>query len=110
MIFEIPVLENTASWQQRTALDGTDYILEFNWNGRGGAWYLSILDLDGNAIVRSIKLVSNWPLLRRRRDERLPPGELMMYDATGEISSAGYDQLGRQVTLNYFDAEELGRD
>jgi hypothetical protein len=108
MIFEIPVLKDTAAWQQRTSLDGIDYILEFNWNGRANSWFLTMFEADGTALLESVKLVSNWPLLQRRRaTPNLPPGEFFLFDPTYTISSANYEQLGDEIKLFYFDEEEL---
>lgn len=92
---------------QRTALDGVEYELRFDWNQREQRWYLRIADADGDVIAGDIKIVSGWPLLRRRRDDRLPPGALMAVDQTGNGEDPGLTELGERVLLLYFDAEEL---
>lgn len=100
-------IKDASSWTSRVTLDGTAYVLELNWNGREGAWYLSIADTDGNALLSSRKLSTNWPVLFRFRHlTGLPPGEIMACDASGSIEYAGYSDLGESVSLVYFtDAE-----
>lgn len=108
MILNIPIKPNAAAWSQRQILDGASYVLDFAWSGRAGAWYLSISDVDGNALLLSKKIVSNRPLLNRTRFiPELPPGQLIALEPTGLISYAGYDDLGKTVELLYFDAAEL---
>lgn len=111
MIWRIHTLPDSAFWRQRTALDGKDYLLDFAWNGRVKTWFLSLFDADEVALVESIALVSNRPLLRRFRcDGRVPQGELAVLDPTNKISAADYAQLSDgTVKLFYFDAVEFGR-
>lgn len=106
-IVEIPIAEDSAFWRQRTSLDGVDYWLDFAYNQRADCWYLSIFTVDDVAIVRSIKLVSNRPLLRRYRHLDVPPGEIMAIDTTRAVAAAGYRQLGKTVKLLYVEASEL---
>lgn len=108
MIFVIPTKAGAFAWSQRQVLDGVSYVLDFAWNARGGAWYLSISDADGNPLLLSRKLASNVPLLRNARFiDGLPPGEIMALDATETIDFADYTELGPVVQLLYFDASEL---
>lgn len=100
---EIPVSVDTPLYTQRTTLDGREYILAFDWNGRENRWYLSILDVSGEPLANGIKLVANWPLLRRFTDPRLPTGVLMAIDyspSSGEPPAFG--DLGRRVKLSYY--------
>ena len=92
---------------QRTALEGTTYVLRIDWNQREQRWYLRISDEDGNVLAGDVKVVANWPLLRRHRDERLPPGSIMAIDQSGKGEDPGLTELGERVLLLYFDAEEL---
>jgi hypothetical protein len=107
-IIEIPTQQNLSAWEQRTTLDGSDYLLNFAWNGREAAWYLSFSDAAGVPLVTGIKLVSNRPLLNRfRYVQGLPPGNVMAVDLSGQIAQAGYTDLSAGVSLVYFDLEEL---
>lgn len=107
-ILSIPVLQNTPHWRQRVALDGSDYLLDFFWNARGGAWYMSLFAADETPLVQGLRLVVNRPLLRRfRATPGLPPGEFLVYDGTGKLDAPGYNDLGPTTPLVYFEASEL---
>jgi len=107
-IVKIPVQKNQAAWVQRTRLDGVDYQLDFAWNGREGAWYVSISKVDGSPLVLGLKLVSNRPLLKRfRHVSGLPPGELAAINPEASIDYAQYGDLNNGVLVCYFDAATL---
>ncbi len=94
----------------RATLDGVSYGLELNWNGRVDAWYLSIFDAAGVALLRSRKVVTNMPLLSRFRFiAGLPAGDIIAVDPSESIAYAGYTELGeaRGVTLMYVEASDL---
>lgn len=105
--YSIPLSPGTPAFTQRTLLDGRAYILDFRWNERESAWYLSLLDEHEDPILYGIKLVLNWPLLRRVVDPRRPPGSLMCVDPSGNDDSPGLQELGTRVELIYLDAEEI---
>jgi hypothetical protein len=96
-------------YTQITTLDGSDYLLEFRFNTREGVWYLQISLTDGTLLATGIKLVSNWPLLQKFADPRMPPGELMALAQGPDDSPAGQEELGigLRVELTYFSHDEL---
>jgi hypothetical protein len=87
--------EEFATYVQRTALDGRDYLLTVTLNQREGKWYVDLADQNGDPILYGIKLVVGWPLLRTVTDERRPPGELF-------VVQLGSDDPGfrRQVSVD----------
>ena len=91
-------------------LEGTDYKLTFNYNQREDATYLSISTPDGDDIVNGIKVVSNWPLLHKWADPRLPPGELICFANTQTTDPApglGAITVGGAFTLTYLSSNQL---
>lgn len=106
-ILAIPTSQTVPHYTQRTVLDGTQYQLEFLFNERDNAWYLSILSEEGDDIAMGLKLVADWPLLRRTQREDAPPGELIALDTTGDGIDPGFDELGGRVVLFYLDAAEV---
>ncbi len=110
-MLSIPCTPNgTAHWTQRTALDGVDFNLSFDWNQRDGHWRLSIRDASGVAIRSGIVLVVNELLLRGVVDARRPAGELAVIDATdANDTDPGFSDLGARFKLIYATAAELGR-
>lgn len=112
MIFLVATQQGASAYRTRVVLDGVTFLLDLNWNGRAGAWYMSLFDATGASLLESRKLVTNRPLLQRFRFQAgLPAGELLAMDPSAKIPYAQYDALGDGlgVALYYFDAAELGR-
>lgn len=108
MIGKITTQQGASAWNQRVILDGVAFLLDFNWNGREGSWYISLSDAEGNPLVMSRKVVTNRPLFKRFAFlAGMPKGEIFALDPSGKIPYAGYTELGSAVGLYYFDAAEL---
>jgi hypothetical protein len=107
MILEIPTTPGDPAYTQRTTLDGREYFFEFRWNDRDGAWYMHLADDQEQHIRSGIRIVCNWPLLRRITDPRKPPGSIMAIDTEGSDQTPGLHDLGARVKLFYLDAAEL---
>lgn len=75
-------------------LAGVPYGIDVHWNGREGAWYMDIIDAQGDAIRHGIKIVLGAFLGRRCVDPRFPAGLLIAVDTSGENRDAGFDDLG----------------
>lgn len=107
-VLVIPTPNDQPYYSQKVRLDGRDYLFHVAYNEREDRRYLSIHDEEDEPLVSGIKIIANWPLLRSYRFEpRLPPGELMAIDLTGDDSPPGLNELGedRRVELNYFEAD-----
>jgi hypothetical protein len=113
-LVQIPCTPGTDSrWTQRTALDGTDYLLTIYWTQRDGSWRLDLADQDGNPITTGRKLVCNWNLLRGVLGTRAswgvsgvvdthpPTGILAVVDTLGQGLDPGYSDLGGRCVLLY---------
>lgn len=62
----------------KTLLDGSQYQFLFQWNHRQSTWSFDLYDANGLAVVQSIKVVPNIPLLGRAHYlDNCPPGELI---------------------------------
>lgn len=96
-------------YQQLTTLEGSTYLLSFNYNQRASCWYLSIATEEGDYILNGVKLICNWPLLRRCADPRLPQGELVCVTFGADLTPPGLTDLGdgARCQLVYFTGDEL---
>lgn len=110
-IFTVPCTPNgSACWTQRTALDGSDFVLSFDWNQRTGLWFFSVADQDAVPIVSGRALTTGTLLLKGVRDPRRPRGELVVEDTTlRNDADPAFDDLGARFRVTYVDAAELGR-
>jgi hypothetical protein len=110
-VYTIPCTPGgSAAWTQRTALDGVDFILSFDWNGRMSRWMFSLADAEGVAVVSGKALNVNTQLLRGVVDTRRPPGELAVIDTQQrDDTDPGFDDLGARFRLVYIDREGMGR-
>lgn len=84
-------------------LEGTFYVLQFDWNERQLLWSMDIFDSDNVPLIRGQACVANWEFLRVRVVEGLPPGRLFLYTADGLPPQL---QTFRDAELFYFDSEE----
>lgn len=78
-VLEIPLQPCMTHFAQQTELDGRTYTFEFEWIERDKFWMLHIGDENGRPLVCGIKVVTNWPLLRR--DISVLPGQLVPIDS-----------------------------
>jgi len=94
------------AFSQRSRLDGREYVIAFAWNAREARWFFDLSDENGEPIVEGVKVIPNFPLLRRVVDPRCPPGELAALDNTGDEPILFAD-LGTRAILVYYTAAEL---
>jgi hypothetical protein len=96
-------------FRQTTELDGKTYGLEFYWNTRDLAWYLSIWDsaFESRLLAARKLAVGAQVLGRIPRDAGLPPGEIMAQDLSGTNAEPGMKDLGLRVVVAYWLQTEL---
>lgn len=107
-LLRIPVRASSdrPSVRQRVRLDGRDYLLDFDWNGREGFWYLHLSSSSGDLIAGGVKLVLG-EIGQRLTDSRAPAGGLAVVDTTGLGLEAGIDDLLERAVLVYAESETL---
>lgn len=104
----IPTSESP-HYLQTTELEGKTYGLEFYWNTRDLAWYLTIWDSAFQTrLLAGRKLVINGQVLGRfPRDIGLPPGEITEVDLGGTGVEAGLKEIGQRVVVSYLTEAEM---
>ena len=79
--------------RQTVVLDGRTFLLELQWNGREGRWYMHLFDANAQPIELGMKLVANVRLGRNAIDPRMPPGRLGLLDRGATGRDPGIDDL-----------------
>lgn len=98
---QIPILVDTPSYSMRVTLTGVVFVLHFAYNGRIDRYYLSVHDVADNPIVTGMRVICDWPLMRKCRTTGRPRGEIVFSDLSGNAEPPGLHELGRRVLCYY---------
>ena len=101
--FEIPVPSNERAFRLRADLEGETYELEFSWNSRTSQYTLIVRDSVGTDLI-STAVVGNSDLLTRFKNELLPPGNLVVFDSTGQQREPTLADFGKEFLVYYQEA------
>ena len=90
-------------YNERIALSGKTYGLDFTWNSRAQVWTMNVLDADGNPVATSAPLRNgignaNWATTV----PGFPAGRFFTRPVDNNPADAAQDQLGTRVLLAYF--------
>lgn len=106
MSLVLPTLsDGTEAFDQRTQLDGVEYLFSFRYNLRRELWSFSIDALDGRPILTGQTVHVGVPLSRRA--VRGPPGLFLAISETDDLTSPTLHELGERVKLVYLTAAEV---
>lgn len=106
-VLTIPTRIDLGAYTFQIELDGALFRFTMQFNHREGFWYLSIADESGNDIRTGVKVIANFPLLRRVADIAAPAGELLALDTTDADADPGLEDLGATVLLTYVEEENV---
>lgn len=96
--------DGTTSYEQRTELDGEEWLLSFRWNARIDRWFMSISALDGTPVLTGACVSLNIPLNRRAVSG--PPGAFVALSETAQEDPPGLLELGARVKLYYISPDD----
>lgn len=99
----IPVRSDLPAYDFQITLDDVILNLSFSWSERSQLWSMDVADLNQDMIVSGVPLFTEYPLLFRFKDERLPPGQWFCVDTKNEGKNPGRDDFGSRVILFYGD-------
>ena len=90
-------------------LDGSSYVIEFDWNARDGAWYASAFadDAEQTPIVEGWRVCAPGRLFGRAIGDARPPGDIIFAPLDGAHVDPGRNDLGVRVIALYYDAASL---
>jgi hypothetical protein len=100
-------LKNLTDYFYETVIDGVIYLLEFRWNSRHQFWTVDFKDVEGNDLVRGIKLIINYELIRLFARENMPKGALIPVDVTGKLERVTFADVGNNIQFVYVPRNEF---
>lgn len=106
-IDRLPTSLTLAYYEFEIELDDIEFRLEFRYNNRDDAWYLTILDTDGVILRAGLRVVNEWNLIRLWVDDAAPDGEIITVNQGKVLAPPTLNQLGSEVVLAYLDAAEI---
>lgn len=97
-----------AAFRYRETLEGSQYLFAWRYSPRTASWYLSVYSPDGETLLAGgVRVVVNWPLLRRHQSPDLPPGEFLAVDMSGENRDIEQQaDLGSRVRVVYLSSDD----
>lgn len=104
-IVEIPVRSDIPAYKMQCTLNGTIYTLHFRFNTRQDRWIMCIRDIDDNSLVDGIPLLNGLFLTYRYKSAKLPKGDFLLFDETGQERTPSRDGLGSDFKLLYEEVE-----
>lgn len=103
---EIKLLPDTTDQLVNIELGGNPYTLRVLWNESAGYFSLSVFELEGAVILENIKMVKNYPLIGRFKDDRLPIGDLYFIDNKNKNARPLYESIGTgDYSLMYYEPD-----
>ena len=106
-IDRIPADSSFPFYEIEVELDGVEFKLEFSFNDRDDAWYMTISDSDNTLLRAGIRIVNEWVLLRLWAEATRPDGDIVSVNQGEVLEPPTLEQLGEEVLLTYLDAAEV---
>src|SRR5262245_58922141 len=112
-MLKIPIqrtIDDAAEFDLQINLEGTTYTLDFHWNVRLEAWFMSVWDAEHLVPYQvGTRMVADWWMNRNTADRR-PAGAFILIDTAapvGQGEEPGFDDLGNRHLLHYATLAEL---
>lgn len=108
MSVQIPTGDGTNPFfSLQAVLDDVTYTLEFRWNERLVAWFMSVFDAEGTTqLMMGVRVVADWTLGAYFTGAPFT-GLIIASDTSGQGLDPGFADLGDRVKLFYFSQAEL---
>lgn len=107
MAFTIPLNSEFKDYQFTQTIENTTYLFNVRFNQRMAKWTMSLSLADGTEIIGMRPIISNWLPFSRFRDTRLPKGEFIFLDTTGQAVDPTDVDLGTRVILVFLEEGDL---
>lgn len=99
----LPLRTDAPRYSIRVELDSLRYQFSFEWNDRAASWFFDLDDSNGDRLLSTVRVSTDWPLLDRFRfDSRVPRGVLVAIDTQKTDYDPAREDLGARVQLIYY--------
>ncbi len=106
MLINIPIDGGHPNHEFSIELAGEVFLLQFQFNFRDQRWSMTVKMEDSTILVAGVVMLTNWPLLDRFKDVRLPKGTFWVIDETGLNSEPSENSFGTTHFLAFETEEE----
>lgn len=103
ILLEIPLI-NSPDQTLDIELDNVPYTLRVLYNERFGYFSLTVSEKDGDVILSNIKMVNNYPLVKRYQ-KLVMKGDLYFIHKGGKTTRPTLDEIGIEYGLYYYDED-----
>jgi len=107
MSLQLPIRNDIESFSLAIALDGSVYLLQFDYNLRIDTWTMTVSDALGNPILAGAPILTNIETLAQYITEELPPGGVIAIDESGQNLDPTFDSFSETVKAIYLEAADL---
>lgn len=105
LLQKIPVLSETTDQLIDVELGGNPYTIRILWNERFGYFALSLFSAAGEVLLQNIKMVKNFPLISRFKNNLMPYGDIYFVQEKGTNARPDYEDLGVNCGLYYYEPD-----
>lgn len=105
LLQQIPLQAGFTDQNIDIELDGNPYNIRVLWNERFGYFSLSISTADEVPILKNIKMVKNYPLIGRFKNNLLPVGDIFFVQENGTVDRPVYEDLSVNFNLYYYEPD-----
>ena len=106
MPYTIPIDSNVTEQQFDVFLVDESFTIKILWNSEEEYFSMSIYNLKEEPLVENIKMVLNYPLVKRYKIDKMPKGEFYLLRLSGDGERATYDEIGKRYILVFVGDDE----
>jgi hypothetical protein len=107
-MIEIPVFQETsADFEQNVNLNQQLVNIRITYNIRNSYFHITVTDVNGG-VIRNVKIVPRWPLLKQNRGQIVFDGDLLVLKADNSaVDDITYENFGTGWKLYFLTPSEV---
>lgn len=107
MALLIPFQPSLPFYTFSTTIDNVEYVFNVRWNGRDGAWYFDVSEVDNVPIASGVKVVLGGFLGRAINHPLFRDGVIVAVDTSDAGKDATFDDIGTRVQVMRLTLDEV---